>query len=130
MQSVPITTNVHGKIKQHWTIEETSVFRNSGHLEWRAGLSHTISKETHPRTISFRFGLIWFHVREEDLNVKVYGVQRVTDAMEISSVAIPTFFSMPSITVFKIQKDPLTTTSVIACKPFSLQTEDDNSAIT
>jgi hypothetical protein len=30
------------------------------HLEWRAGLSDTILKGTHPGTIPARFGLIWF----------------------------------------------------------------------
>jgi hypothetical protein len=47
-------------IKQQWTIEEISIFSNSSHLEWRAGLSDTILKGTHPRTIPARFGLIWF----------------------------------------------------------------------
>jgi hypothetical protein len=37
-----------------------SIFSNSGHLEWRAGLSDTILKGTHPGTIPARFGLIWF----------------------------------------------------------------------
>jgi hypothetical protein len=42
-------------------------------LEWRAELSDTILKGTHPRTIPARFGLIWFRgFRGEDLNVKVY----------------------------------------------------------
>jgi hypothetical protein len=40
--------------------EEISIFSNSGHLEWRAGLSDTILKGTHPGTIPARFGLIWF----------------------------------------------------------------------
>jgi hypothetical protein len=31
-----------------------------GHLEWRAGLSDTLMKGTHPGTIPARFGLIWF----------------------------------------------------------------------
>jgi hypothetical protein len=58
-------------LKQQWTIEEISIFSNSSHLEWRAGLSDTISKRTHPA----RFGLIWFSgFRGEDLNVKVYDV--------------------------------------------------------
>ena len=35
-------------IKQQWTIEEISIFINSSHLEWRAGLSVTILKGTHP----------------------------------------------------------------------------------
>ena len=46
-------------IKQQWTIEEISIFSNSSHLEWRVGLSDTILKGTHPRTIPARFGLIW-----------------------------------------------------------------------
>ena len=67
-----------GIIKQQWTIEEISIFSNSSHLEWRAGLSDTILKGTHPRTIPARFGLIWFRgFREEDLNVKVYDVRRM-----------------------------------------------------
>jgi hypothetical protein len=37
-----------------------SIFSNSSHLEWRAGLSDTILKGTHPGTIPARFGLIWF----------------------------------------------------------------------
>jgi hypothetical protein len=36
------------------------IFSNSSHLEWRAGLSDTILKGTHPGTIPTRFGLIWF----------------------------------------------------------------------
>jgi hypothetical protein len=47
-------------LKQQWKIEEISIFSNSSHLEWRAGLSDIILKGTHPRTIPARFGLIWF----------------------------------------------------------------------
>jgi hypothetical protein len=61
------------KIEQFWPFEEISIFRNSGHLEWRAGLSDTILKGTHPGTIPARFGLIWFSgFRGEDLNVIFY----------------------------------------------------------
>jgi hypothetical protein len=57
-------------LKQQWTIEEISIFSNSSHLEWRAGLSDTILKGTHPGTIPVSFGLIWFSgFRGEDLNV-------------------------------------------------------------
>ena len=64
-------------IMQQWTIEEISMFSNSSHLEWRADLSDTILKGTHPRTIPARFGLIWFRgFRGKDLNVKVYDVRR------------------------------------------------------
>ena len=60
-------------LKQQWTIEEISIFSNSSHLEWRAGLSDTILKGTHPGTIPARFGLIWFcGFREEDLNMSFY----------------------------------------------------------
>jgi hypothetical protein len=46
-----------------------SIFSNSGHLEWRAGLSDTNLKGTHPA----RFGLIWFSgFRGEDLNAIFY----------------------------------------------------------
>ena len=56
-------------LKQQWTIEEISIFSNSSHLEWRAGLSDTILKGTIPA----RFGLIWFSgFRGEDLNVIFY----------------------------------------------------------
>jgi hypothetical protein len=50
-----------------------SLFSNSSHLEWRAGLSDTILKGTHPRTIPARFGVIWFSgFRGKDLNVIFY----------------------------------------------------------
>jgi hypothetical protein len=61
------------KIEQFWPFEEISIFSNSSHLAWRAGLSDTILKETYPGTILARFGLIWFSgFRGEDLNVILY----------------------------------------------------------
>jgi hypothetical protein len=39
------------KIKQFWPFEEISIFSNGDHLGWRAGLSDTILKGTHPGTI-------------------------------------------------------------------------------
>jgi hypothetical protein len=49
--------------------EEISIFSNSSHLEWRAGLSDKNLKGNHPGTIPARFGLIWFSgFRGEDLN--------------------------------------------------------------
>jgi hypothetical protein len=55
------------------TIEEISIFSNSSHLEWRAGLSNTILKGNHPGTIPAMFGLIWFSsFRGEDLNADLY----------------------------------------------------------
>ena len=58
---------------EQWPIEEISIFSNSGHLEWRAELSDTILKGTHPGTIPARFGLILFNgFRGEDLNVIFY----------------------------------------------------------
>jgi hypothetical protein len=39
------------KIEQFRPFEEISIFSNSGNLEWRAGLSDTILKGTHPGTI-------------------------------------------------------------------------------
>ena len=46
---------------------------NSRHLEWKAKLSDTILKGTHPRTIPARFSVIWFSgFRGEDLNVNFY----------------------------------------------------------
>jgi hypothetical protein len=59
--------------QQNWTIEEISIFSNSSHLEWKAGLSDTTLKETHPRIIPAKFVLIWFSgFRGEDLNVIFY----------------------------------------------------------
>jgi hypothetical protein len=56
-------------LKQQWTIAEISIFSNSSYLEWRAGVSDTNFKGTHPRTIPARFGLIWFSgSRVKDLN--------------------------------------------------------------
>jgi hypothetical protein len=50
--------------------KEISIFSNSGHFEWRAGLSDTILKGDHARTIPAKFALIWFSgFRGEDLNV-------------------------------------------------------------
>ena len=43
-------------LKQQWTIEEISIFSNSSHFEWRAGLSDTIERgppKDHPSQISF-----------------------------------------------------------------------------
>ena len=61
------------KIVQFWSFEEISICSNSGHPKWRAGLSDTILKGTHPGTIPARFGLIWFSgFRGEDLNVIFY----------------------------------------------------------
>ena len=55
------------------TTNEISIFSNSSHFEWRAGLSDTLLKGDHTRTIPAKFGLIWFSdFREEDLNVIVY----------------------------------------------------------
>jgi hypothetical protein len=52
---------------------EISIFSNSGHLEWRADLSDTILKGTHPTTIPARFGLVWFSsFKRKDLNVIFY----------------------------------------------------------
>ena len=42
------------KIKQFWPFEEISIFSNGGHLGWKAGLSDTILKGTHPGTIPAR----------------------------------------------------------------------------
>ena len=47
-------------IKQQWTIEEIYIFSNISHLERRVDLSDTNLKETHPKTIPARFGLIRF----------------------------------------------------------------------
>jgi hypothetical protein len=55
------------------SIKKMSIFSNSSHLEWRAGLSDIILKGTHQGTIPARFGLIWFsRFREEDLSSLIY----------------------------------------------------------
>ena len=60
-------------IKWKLTTKEISIFSNSSHFEWRAGLSDTILKGDHPRTIPAKFALIWFSgFRGEDLNVIYY----------------------------------------------------------
>jgi hypothetical protein len=54
-------------------LKKKSIFSNSSHLEWRAGLSETILKGIHPEASPARFGLIWFSgFRGEDLNVIFY----------------------------------------------------------
>jgi hypothetical protein len=47
------------KIEQFWPFEEISIFRNSGHLEWRAGLSDTILKLDTLVMIQTKFGFHW-----------------------------------------------------------------------
>jgi hypothetical protein len=60
-------------LKQQWTIEEIYIFSNSSLLKGRAGVSDTILKGTHPRTIPAKFGLNWFSgFRGKDLNVIFY----------------------------------------------------------
>ena len=52
------------------TTKEISIFSDSSHFEWRAGLSDTMLKGDHTRTIPAKFALIWFSsFRGEDLNV-------------------------------------------------------------
>jgi hypothetical protein len=46
-------------LKQQWTIEEISIFSNSSHLEWRAGLLDTMLNGTHPTTMPARLSVIW-----------------------------------------------------------------------
>jgi hypothetical protein len=43
------------KIEQFWPFEEISIFSNSGHLEWKAGLSDTSLKGTHPAGFTVKF---------------------------------------------------------------------------
>jgi hypothetical protein len=57
----------------HPKIISTQILIYTTNLEWRAGLSDTILKGTHPGSIPARFGLIWFSgFRGEDLNVIFY----------------------------------------------------------
>jgi hypothetical protein len=51
------------KIEKFWPFEEISIFSNSGHLEWRAWLSDTILKGTHPGTIPARFGDFFMFIK-------------------------------------------------------------------
>ena len=64
----------HPKIfSTHFRAKEISIFSNSSHFKWRAGLSDTILKGDHPRTIPAKFALIWFSgFKGEDLNVIFY----------------------------------------------------------
>ena len=47
------------KIEQFWPFEEISIFSNSGHLEWRAGLSDTIFERDPPRNHPCQ---VWFNL--------------------------------------------------------------------
>jgi hypothetical protein len=58
--------------KEEIDTKEISIFSNSSHFEWRVGLSDTILKGDHPRTIPAKFALIWFSGFREDLNVIFY----------------------------------------------------------
>jgi hypothetical protein len=45
-------------------------------------------KGTHPRTISARFGLIWFRgFKGEDLNVKAYDIRQTDDERQVMAMA-------------------------------------------
>jgi hypothetical protein len=56
-----------------WNSRADEKHREIRILEWRAGLSDTNLKGTHPRTISARLSVIWFSgFRAEDLNVIFY----------------------------------------------------------
>ena len=60
-------------LKQQWTIEEISIFINSSHLEWRAGLSRHNFERDPPRDHPCQVWLIWFSgFRGNDLNVIFY----------------------------------------------------------
>ena len=59
-------------IKQKLTTKVISIFSNSSHFEWKAGLSDTILKGDHPRTIPAKFALFWFSGFRGDLNVIFY----------------------------------------------------------
>jgi hypothetical protein len=60
-------------IKQKLKTKEFSIFSNNSHFAWRSGLSDTILKGDHPRTIPSKFAWIWFSgFRGEDLNVIFY----------------------------------------------------------
>jgi len=55
------------------TTKEISIFSNSSHFEWRAGLSDILLKGDHPKTIPAKLALIWFSsFRGGDLNVIFY----------------------------------------------------------
>ena len=78
-------------IKQQWTIEEIYIFSNISHLERRADLSDTNLKETHPKTIPARFGLIQF---------RGYGLYFVQKFFWNKRVRIFIFFVVLSANVF------------------------------
>jgi hypothetical protein len=87
-------------LKQQWTIEEISIFSNSSHLEWRAGLSDTLLKGTHTRTIPARFGLRWYHTHSSfslcgfdhwdawNLHTNIIWSKRSTDFKELSPCSV------------------------------------------
>jgi hypothetical protein len=81
------------------TTKEISIFSNSSHFEWRAGLSDTILKGNHPRTIPAKFALIWFSgFRGEDLNVIFY--QNMSNLYnQYKSVESKTFTEKPRIDI-------------------------------
>jgi hypothetical protein len=73
--------------KLWWNIEENSIFSNRSHIEWRVGLTDTILKGDHPRTIPAKFVLIWLSgFRGEDLNVIFY--QNMPNLHEIFSASL------------------------------------------
>ena len=75
-------------LKQQWTIEEISIFSNSSHLEWRAGLSDTFLKGIIPA----RFALIWFSGWRR---FKCESLRRRTDGRQVMAKAHMAFGQGP-----------------------------------
>jgi hypothetical protein len=75
-------------IKQQWTIEEISIFSNNSHLEWRAGLSDTILKGTHPTTIPARFDVI-FYQNMPNLHNQYKSAERKTRNIYMLNYSLP-----------------------------------------
>jgi hypothetical protein len=85
-------------------LKNISIFSNSSHLEWRAGLSDTILKGTHQGAIPARFGLIWFSgFRGDDLNAIFYQNMPNLHNRYISGFFM-NFELLPILTDYEIKK--------------------------
>jgi hypothetical protein len=80
-----------------------SIFSNSSHFEWRAGMSDKILKRDHPRITPAKFALIWFSgFRGKDLNVIFYqNMPNLHNRYKSADTKNRNFFNCPLLLYYK-----------------------------
>jgi hypothetical protein len=85
-------------LKQQWTIEEISIFSNSSHFEWRAGLLDTILKGDHPSQICFNLVLRFQRRFKCDLKIWlicIIGINRLKEKFPKKNLEYLLNYSLP-----------------------------------